>query len=97
MDATMGRPGDRRSYWIGDLPFNGAAVEDEIELEDQRRLQEIANAPDWPTTSRLMNERDTWWKQHRRWVSDTAGWVPIQAPDSEGRAHTNNPGQIILP
>jgi hypothetical protein len=31
---------------------------DDIEQEDQRRLDQIANAPDWPTTSALMHERD---------------------------------------
>jgi hypothetical protein len=51
---------------------------DEIELENERRLDQIANAPDWPTTSRLMNERDTWWKQHRRWDETVKAWVPLE-------------------
>jgi hypothetical protein len=31
---------------------------DDIETEDQRRLAEIAAAPDWPTTVALVHARD---------------------------------------
>lgn len=50
---------------------------DAIELENQERLKAIEAAPDWPTTSLLMNERDAWWKQHRRWYESGQAWGPI--------------------
>lgn len=53
----------------------------EIELEDQRRMAEIIAASDWPTTSRLMNERDAWYKKHRRWDPETEFWVPTERED----------------
>jgi hypothetical protein len=42
---------------------------DDIEIEDQHRLAEIAAALDWPTTAALMHDRDLWWKGHRHWDS----------------------------
>jgi hypothetical protein len=50
---------------------------DEIEQEDQHRLDQIRNAPDWPTTVALMHARDAWWRQHRRWDPATESWVPV--------------------
>jgi lysozyme family protein len=49
----------------------------DIEKEDAARLQAIADAPDWATTRALMNARDAWWKQHRRWDNEAQEWLAI--------------------
>jgi hypothetical protein len=40
---------------------------DDIEIEDQHRLAEIAAFPDWPTTAAPMHHRELWWRGNRRW------------------------------
>jgi hypothetical protein len=62
---------------------------DEIEEEDQRRLDEVRNARDWPTTAALMHERDLWWKRHRRWDPATESWVAVLALGSDDLALAN--------
>jgi hypothetical protein len=49
-----------------------------IEAKNRDYLKRIAEAPDWPMTSQLMNERDAWWKQHRRWDEAEKAWVPAE-------------------
>lgn len=46
-----------------------------VEEKDQGLLDAIIRAPDWPTTVRLMHERDTWWRSVRRWCQDCKAWV----------------------
>jgi hypothetical protein len=47
----------------------------EIEAENARRLAEIAAAPDWPTTLKLMYERNAWWSLHRKWDEQSKSWI----------------------
>lgn len=50
-------------------------------------LHAIATAPDWPTTRRLMHERDQWWRSVRRWCPERGAWVEVDRPGETAEAY----------